>query len=136
VNLEVSEFAKLVPDLEACTSWDTGRLSDKLFSEVDFDEASIRASETWGVKYNFWLVDTIENQEEYIVPISALTRLAKELGLLVEFSGDFGDVFKFMAEQGSSTISEFRGKNPRLDLNDMEEEVFNIYRAIVFSKTA
>lgn len=136
VNLEVSEFAKLVPDLDACTYWDTGRLSDKLFSEVDFDEVSIRASETWGVKYNFWLVDTIENQEEYIVPISALTRLVKELGLQVEFSGDFGDVFKYMAELGSSTISEFRGKNPRVDLNDMEEEVFNIYRAIVFSKTA
>ena len=136
VNLEASEFSKFVPNMESHTSVDASKLSDTLFAETDFDEVGIQATETWGVKYKFWLVDTIDNQEEYIVPISALTRLAKEMGLDVEFSGNFGEVFEFMAAHGSSTIADFKGKHPRLDLNEMEEEVFNIYRAVVFRRTA
>ena len=127
VSLGPDEFAKIVPECASkMKSFDS--VESAMESEVDFDTVVERLSTTWGLQYKFWLIDTIDNQEEYVVPIVAVEQIINELGMKVELSANFAEILQHY--QDSPTMKEFRLGS----LSDDEEEVFKFYRAIVIRK--
>ena len=131
VTIAPEELAKMIPDCaDKLTSPEA--MEHAIEHEVDFDSVVDRLGSTWGLQYKFWLIETIDNQEEYVVPILALERLVNELGMKVEMSANFAEILQHYED--SQTIRDFRRAFPKLPLSDDEEEVFKFYRAIVIRK--
>ena len=129
VTFTPDELKKIIPQVDA--SSDT-TLEQAIENDVDFDQVVTRLSTTWGNQYKFWLIDTIDNQEEYVVPIIALENLAKECGLSIEINANFGEILEHYSEH--PTVKDFRRAYPHVSLSTDEEEIFRFYRGIVFRK--
>jgi mRNA (guanine-N7-)-methyltransferase len=89
--------------------------------------------ERWGVKYSFWLDETIDNQEEFLVPFTVLSEIALAQGLKCELRANFVSAFARFSEK-SKIISEFNMRNPHEKLSDDEHECFSFYRVFAFKK--
>ncbi len=124
-------MAKMIPECAEKVS-SPEAMEQAIEHEIDFDSVVDRLGSSWGLQYKFWLIETIDNQEEYVVPIIALERLVNELGMKVEMSANFAEILQHYED--SQTIRDFRRTFPKLPLTDDEEEVFKFYRAIVIRK--
>jgi SAM-dependent methyltransferase len=134
VSFITEELVKLIPELTQSISDRNMDAFESALAETDFDEVVSKASTTWGVKYMFWLVDTIERQEEYLVPMESLSQVALECGLSVELSRNFAEVPDLFPDSASQSGPGGRRQTQTVVLSDVEEEVSNIYRAVVFKK--
>ena len=134
VTFTAEELLKLVPNLTQAISEGNMDAFDSVLADTDFDEVVLKASTTWGVKYMFWLVDTIERQEEYLVPMESLSQVASGCGLSVEVSCNFAEVPNLFPDSVTQTGPGGRRQAQPVVLSDIEEEVSNIYRAVVFKK--
>jgi SAM-dependent methyltransferase len=131
VTIEPDQMAKMIPECAEKVS-SPEAMEQAIEHEIDFDSVVDRLGSSWGLQYKFWLIETIDNQEEYVVPIIALERLVNELGMKVEMSANFAEILRHYED--SQTIRDFRRSFPKLPLTDDEEEVFKFYRAIVIRK--
>ena len=87
----------------------------------------------WGLEYTFWLVDTISDQAEFLVPFKSLESQAAGFGLKPLLRANFETILgKFAAD--AKAVVEWKSKNPGKELNDEEKEVFSFYRGFALRK--
>jgi SAM-dependent methyltransferase len=134
VSFEPSEILKLIPNLRGVYEHHSREEFESVMSETDREDMLTIVSHTWGAKYKFWLVDTIDNQEEYMVPLIKLQAGLQKFGFVTEYTGNFAEIINENTASNSSVIVDFRKSNPDLVLSDAEEDVFRFYRAAVFRK--
>ena len=134
VTFKSDEICRIVPKLEPVISQHSEEVLDKELEEIDFEQVATDLGETWGAQYKFYLVQTIDNQEEYVVPNLALEQMFKEMKVDTEMTANFAEVIAHYAENESPVIRDFKKHNPSLELNPDEDEVFRFYRAIVVRK--
>ena len=112
---------------------EVGEVADKL---EDNDVRGLRKilDMRWGLKYTFWLAETIDNQPEFLIPFRAFEGVAGDMGLKPLLRANFVNLFK---EYGSDAkvLVEWQKKNPGKTLNDEEQQVFSFYRAFALKKT-
>lgn len=70
VAFSINSLTDILPGLEN-TSVDQEQLENTLKS-IDYEDVQRAVDSTWGIPYKFYLLDAIDNQEEYIVPRLAL----------------------------------------------------------------
>jgi SAM-dependent methyltransferase len=134
VNFLPEELLKLVPSAAASVGQKSDVDFEMAVEQADFDEVSQIAANVWGAKYSFWLVDTIDNQDEFIVPLTGLEDVLSVMGMKSEMSGNFSEVLSHYTEQESPVIKDFKKYNPDVALSDDELEMFMFYRALVVKK--
>ena len=135
VTFAANELIKLIPSVaEVLSAPNPAEAFEAEMEQVDFDEVSQAVGQTWGAQYKFWLVQTIDDQEEYIVPCAALETLLGEMKLNHEMGGNFSEVVSHYSEHKSPVVNDFKKFNAGITLSDVEEEVFKFYRAIVVKK--
>ncbi len=134
VSFSPDDVCKILPSLEEGIRSKSSDEVESVLNDLDTDEVLRTVSNTWGVQYKFWLTETIDNQEEYIVPLSALEKCLLKFGMQLEFEGNFADVIERSSKSESSILSDFRKKNSEGSLSEAEEDVFRFYRAVVFKK--
>jgi hypothetical protein len=134
VSFNQDEVCKVIPSLEEAIRDESVEEAEAILNELDAEEISRTVSSTWGIQYKFWLTETIDNQEEYIVPLDALEKCLLKFGMRLEFGGNFAEVIERCTQNESSVLSDFRRKNPNDKLSEAEEDVFRFYRAVVFKK--
>ncbi|OII77254.1 mRNA capping large subunit family protein [Cryptosporidium andersoni] len=90
---------------------------------------------TWGLKYDFWLIEHI-NQYEYVVPWDAFCNLAKEVGLELLYTSNFPQFTKYVCNHYPNLRISNWIKNPKNAniLTQHENDVFSLYRTFVFKK--
>ncbi|KAK6590522.1 Abd1p RNA guanine-methyltransferase (cap methyltransferase) [Cryptosporidium xiaoi] len=104
-------------------------------NEVETEEGLRNFRTDWENKYDFWLIEHI-NQYEYVVPWDSFCKLASEVGLeLVKYS-DFPEFMHYISENFpnlrlSSWINNSRYSS---SMTPEENEVFNLYCIFVFRK--
>lgn len=136
VTFAKDELLKIVPTLGDAIIDKSIDAIEAEIEQIGFDDVSNVVSSTWGVQYKFWLVQTIENQEEFIVPVSALeTLMTESFSMNHEIGGNFAEIVSHYTEKGSNVVKDFNKFNPGTVLTDAEEEVFKFYRAVVFRKS-
>ena len=134
VTFSSEEVCKVVPDLKESILTKSVEQAEAVLNEIDSEEILQTVSTTWGVKYKFWLVETIENQEEYVVPLRSLESSLGKFGMHLEFGGNFAEVIDRATRKEPSVFSDFLKKNKNVILSDAEDDVFRFYRAVVFKK--
>ena len=134
VTLKAEEIARILPELSRAITDQSDDLLERGLEEIDFEQVSQKVSETWGAQYKFYLVDTIDNQEEYIVPTAAMTSMLTDMKFDIEMTGNFAEIISHYTKEDSPVIRDFRKYNPTLELTPDEEEVFRFYRSIVIRK--
>jgi hypothetical protein len=134
VTFSEQEILQLFPGTRSAIDNRSQEELEAILSDTDGDEIQRNLSNAWGIQYKFWLVETIDNQEEFIVPLQALTELFQTNGMTPVFAGNFADVLQHDALSDLAIIDDFQKQNPTLKLSDAEEDVFCFYRAVVFRK--
>jgi mRNA (guanine-N7-)-methyltransferase len=132
VTFSAEELLKVAPTLGAVVDGKSMELFEAAIDELDFDELAQTVANTWGVQYKFWLVQTIDNQEEFIVPITALEELISEFHASQETRGNFAETLRYYTDRNHSVVEDFLKRG--IVLTDEEEEVFSFYRSIVITK--
>jgi SAM-dependent methyltransferase len=99
---------------------------DKSVESADFGEISEKLNREFGIRYTFYLTDTIDHQEEYVVPLQSLTDAAAGRGMEIEKSGNFSEILH--------EYSEFKIKSNLTELDEHENEIFIFYRGLVLKK--
>ncbi|OII74831.1 cap methyltransferase [Cryptosporidium ubiquitum] len=115
----------------SCDDW------RKYFSDdVDLERGIQLFRTEWGIKYDFWLIEHI-NQYEYVVPWESFCNLASKVGLeLIQYSN-----FPSFAEFTQRNFPNIRFSNwlnnPKNSglITQQETEVFNLYCVFAFKKT-
>jgi hypothetical protein len=133
VKIPLASLARIVPNLADTLKPDLS--DDELESVVealDIDEVSERLSTEWGIPYSFWLIETIDDQEEYVVPLKELVAVMDECGLDVALSGNFAEILQ--QYNHSPVTAGFNKTNNGLTLSPNEEEIFRFYRTLVAQK--
>jgi mRNA (guanine-N7-)-methyltransferase len=92
--------------------------------------------ETFGLKYEFWLNDAIDNCDEYLVPPEAFQNLAKDYGLELRESMNFHEFFEKNSDREdlkhlTDTVFKLRDGNMTQD----EWDAIYLYRVYIFQKT-
>ncbi|KAL1529363.1 hypothetical protein AB1Y20_000315 [Prymnesium parvum] len=105
---------------------------------VQFDErhASKRfpTNEPFGVSYNFYLNESVENCAEYLVPLPVLSRLAASHGLeLVEYC-NFTDFFSREWKQNLDLLERMSVLPNDDSISEQEWEVSHAYMVVAFRK--
>jgi SAM-dependent methyltransferase len=135
VTFTKDELLKLVPALAEPINNKSVEAMESVIEQLDFEEVVNTASNAWGGQYKFWLVQTIDNQEEYIVPLSACeSLLTSQMQMTHQVGGNFAEILSHYTEKDSKVVKDFKKHNPDAVLNDDEDEVFKFYRALVFEK--
>ena len=134
VTFNTEEAIRIIPKLEPAFSAKSEEVLDKELEEIDFEQVANTVGETWGLQYKFYLIQTIDNQEEYVVPTCAMERMFNEMKLDTEMTANFAEIIAHYTQQESPVIRDFRKHNATLELNPDEDEVFRFYRAIVVRK--
>lgn len=136
VTFDASDLLRLIPTLAPAIDSQSEMKFESEIEQLDFDQVSQKAGDTWGVKYKFWLVETIDDQEEFMVPCMSLEEMLGGLSMDVEMGGNFSEVINHYTEKDSPVIKEFKRRNVDTTLTDSEEEVFKFYRALVIKKAS
>lgn len=135
VTFSKDELLKVIPSLSDAVMKKSSEDMESQIEQLDLDDVSNTVGNLWGVQYKFWLIQTIDNQEEYIVPFSALEGLLTgQLQMTHDLGGNFAEIVSHFTEKGSKVVKDFKKSNPDAILTDAEEEVFKFYRAVVFHK--
>ncbi|KAF7459110.1 methyltransferase domain-containing protein [Cryptosporidium felis] len=109
----------------------------KYFSEdVDAEEGIKLFRTQWGIKYDFWLIEHI-NQYEYVVPWDSFCKLAHKVGLELMQYSDFQNFAEFTRENFPNIRFSNWINNPKNSslLTHQEAEVFSLYCIFAFRKT-
>ncbi|PPS93978.1 Abd1p RNA (Guanine-7-methyltransferase (Cap methyltransferase)) [Cryptosporidium hominis] len=113
-----------------CDDW------DKYFSDnVDLERGIKLFRTEWGIKYDFWLIEHI-NQYEYVVPWESFCGLASKVGLeLVQYS-DFPSFTEFTQKNFPNIRFSNWLNNPKNSglITQPENEVFSLYCVFAFKK--
>lgn len=133
VKIPLASLARIVPSLTDTLKPDASDEElESLVEALDIDEVSERLSTEWGIPYSFWLIETIDDQEEYVVPLKELVAVMDECGLDVALSGNFAEILQ--QYNHSPVIAGFNKTNNGLTLSPNEEEIFRFYRTLVAQK--
>lgn len=132
ITFTAEELTKIAPSLHEAIESKSNDAFELAVEELDFDEVAQMVASTWGVKYKFWLVQTIDNQEEFIVPCSALEAILGELKAGQEMGGNFAEVINDYTRKDHPMIKDFMKRN--IVLTNEEDEVFTFYRSVVIRK--
>ncbi|KAH8582521.1 Abd1p RNA guanine-7-methyltransferase [Cryptosporidium sp. chipmunk genotype I] len=113
-----------------CDDW------DKYFSDnIDLEKGIQLFRTEWGIKYDFWLIEHI-NQYEYVVPWESFCRLANKVGLeLVQYS-NFPNFIEFTQKNFPNIRLSNWLNNPKNSglITQPENEVFSLYCVFAFKK--
>eukprot|EP00923_Selenidium_pygospionis_P059603 GHVN01104869.1.p1 GENE.GHVN01104869.1~~GHVN01104869.1.p1 ORF type:complete len:452 (-),score=75.05 GHVN01104869.1:88-1347(-) len=100
-----------------------------------FEELRHKLRSQWGIRYHFWLVETID-AAEYVVPWQSFKEVASSHSLELILSCTFDKYVDNMVkkEEFLGNWMSNQGKNVKLDHQQME--VFSVYKVFVFQKQA
>lgn len=114
----------------SCNDW------ERYFSDDVDLESGIQLFRTeWGIKYDFWLIEHI-NQYEYVVPWESFCKLASRVGLeLVQYS-NFPSFTEFTQRNFPNIRLSSWLNNPKNSglITQQESEVFSLYCVFAFKK--
>ncbi|KAF4688455.1 hypothetical protein FOZ60_002786 [Perkinsus olseni] len=127
VTFEKDQLSKLAPSDPAPASGDghQGALA------IDHKKCSTE----WGVVYQFWLMQSIDDQAEYLVPFKAFDAVARLANLKCVLHANFG-AFLEHYETKSEVVKKFRWNHSDLVLSPEEDQVFKLYTTFVFTCTS
>lgn len=115
----------------SCDDW------EKYFSDnIDLEKGIQLFRTEWGIKYDFWLIEHI-NQYEYVVPWESFCSLASKAGLeLIQYS-NFPKFVEFTQRNFPNIRLSNWLNNPKNAglITQQEKEVFGLYCVFVFKKT-
>eukprot|EP00919_Chromeraceae_sp_WS-2016_P022487 GHVR01053400.1.p1 GENE.GHVR01053400.1~~GHVR01053400.1.p1 ORF type:complete len:598 (+),score=128.47 GHVR01053400.1:69-1796(+) len=86
----------------------------------------------WGIPYEFYLVDHIDNAVEFVVPWTSFVTLAYNHGLVLQYHMRF-DEFLERRLEGNSRLIEFGNRLP-MTCAEEQFEVFSFYKIFAFRK--
>ncbi|KAF4667939.1 hypothetical protein FOL47_003332 [Perkinsus chesapeaki] len=92
-------------------------------------------SSIWGVVYRFWLIESIDDQAEYMVPFKSFDAAARGSNLKCVLHANFG-AFLDHYETKCDVVRTFRRKHSGVVLSPEEEPVFNFYTTFVFTRSS
>ncbi len=133
VKFSFDSMRTIVPDIDTIAGEDATEDEVESFVEqIDLEATKEKLASTWGIPYTFWLIDTINDQEEYAVPLKALEEIIIANSMIIKMSENFAEVLSRFGH--SQVLTGFKRMNPNLSLSDDEEDVFRFYRALVVEK--
>ncbi|EER06066.1 conserved hypothetical protein [Perkinsus marinus ATCC 50983] len=94
-----------------------------------------KGSTEWGVVYQFWLMQSIDDQAEYLVPFKAFDAVARAANFKCVLHANFG-AFLEHYETKSEIVKKFRWTHSDVVLSPEEEQVFKLYTTFVFTCTS
>ncbi|KAH8741058.1 Abd1p [Cryptosporidium ryanae] len=103
--------------------------------EIETEKGLMNFRVDWGNKYDFWLIEHI-NQYEYVVPWDSFCKLAAKVGLeLIKYS-NFPEFMQYMSENFPNLRLSNWINNPKhsSSITPEENEVFSLYCVFVFRK--
>lgn len=137
-------FFGTIPNSEAILSGadpETGRMANDIFS-LQFDippkDLHLDDEDIFGVRYVFHLEEAIDSCPEYLIPMSKLAALGKEVGLKLYYALPFGDFYtKYSGERHYHrllSVMNVIDERSGAFLSPAEQQVADLYLAFCFVK--